>query len=370
MLSPSAGRPIGRHFPDSKGLVSQTPALALPSAGDTFEQTVIERRQLRPDDVRIDIEFAGICHTDLHYGHDDHGISHFPMVPGHEIAGRITEIGPETSKFAVGDRVGVGCIFNSCGECEYCVAGLEQYCSRGMVMTYSTPDYDGTITQGGYSDSIVISERFVVNIPDSIGLDEAAPLLCAGITMYSPLRHWNVGPGSKVAIVGMGGLGHVGVKLAAAMGAEVTVLSQTLNKQDDGKRFGATEFHATSDPETFKKLHRSFDLILNTVSADLDLDAYISLLRVDGSLVAVGLADNPATVNIHNLLGGRRSLSGTGIGGIRETQEMLNFCAEHEIVPEIETIEADPAEVKAAWERIENSAARYRVVIDTKGLVG
>jgi uncharacterized zinc-type alcohol dehydrogenase-like protein len=348
--------------------MSTTAALSLPSAGSAFEHAIIDRRELRPDDVRIAIEYAGICHTDLHFGHNDHGAAHYPMVPGHEIAGTIAEVGSEVTTFAVGDRVGMGCIANACGECRYCLAGTEQFCERGMVMTYSSKDYDGTITKGGYSRAIVVSSRFVVRIPDAMDLADAAPLLCAGITMYSPLRHWNAGPQTKVAIVGMGGLGHVGVKLAAALGADVTVLSQTLGKQEDGLRFGATAFHATSDPDTFTKLARSFDLILNTVSADLDLDAYLKLLAVDGTMVTVGLPDGPATVNLYGLLSGRRSLSGTGIGGIAETQEMLDFCAEHGVRPEIETIQADPDEVAAAWERIATSRARYRVVIDTKAL--
>jgi uncharacterized zinc-type alcohol dehydrogenase-like protein len=239
-----------------------------------------------------------------------------------------------------------------------------------MVMTYSTKDYDGTITQGGYSGAIVVSSRFVVRVPDALELADAAPLMCAGITMYSPLRHWNVGPGSKVAVIGMGGLGHVGVKLAAAMGAEVTVLSQSLNKQEDALRFGASKLCATSDPETFKTLRGEFDLILNTVSGDLDTNAFLRLLAVEGTMVTVGLPDGPATVNLMGLLSGRRSLSGTGIGGIRETQEMLDFCAEHGVRPEIETIQADPAEVAAAWDRVATSKARYRVVIDTKAIAG
>jgi len=348
--------------------MSTTPALSLAEAGSDFETTTIERRELRPDDVRIDIHFAGICHTDLHYGHDDHGQSHFPMTPGHEIAGTIAEVGPEASGFEVGDRVGVGCIFNSCGECKWCEAGEEQLCERGMVMTYSTKDYDGTITKGGYSGSITVGSRYVVHIPDEIELNEAAPLLCAGITMYSPLKHWDAGPGKKVAIIGMGGLGHVGVKLASALGAEVTVISRTLDKQEDGERFGAVNFAATEEGGALKKLRGQFDLILNTVSANVDLDDFIKTLDVDGTMVTVGLPDGPSEINTALLLSGRRRLSGTGIGGIRETQEMLDFCAEHGIRPEIEKIEADPEQVASAWERIAAGDARYRVVIDNAGL--
>lgn len=350
--------------------MSKTPALQLPSAGDAFQNATIERRELRADDVRIAIDFAGICHTDLHFGHDEHGMSHFPMVPGHEIAGTIAEVGPDVTGLAVGDRVGVGCIFNSCGECEYCLRGDEHYCVKGMVMTYSTEDYDGSITQGGYSRSIVITSRLVLKIPDGLGLDVAAPLLCAGITMYSPLRHWNAGPGVEVAVVGMGGLGHMGVKLAAAMGADVTVLSQSTRKEEDAKRFGAKALYATADGSVFEQLAGTFDLVLDTVSAQRDMDSYLNLLKPEGTLVSIALPDGPATVNLGTLLGGRKSLSGTGIGGIRETQEMLQFCAEHGVVPEIETIEADPESVKAAWERVQTSAARYRVVIDTGKLEG
>jgi alcohol dehydrogenase (NADP+) len=349
-------------------MTTTTSALQLPSAGTAFETAAIDRRALRPDDVRIAIDYAGICHTDLHYGHDDFGRTPFPLTPGHEIAGTIAEVGSEVSGFAVGDRVGMGCICNSCGECRYCLEGKEQFCTRGMVMTYGNKDYDGTITKGGYSRSIVVASRLVVRIPDAISLDDAAPLLCAGITMYSPLRHWNVGPDSKVAIVGMGGLGHVGVKLAAALGAHVTVLSQSLAKEADGRAFGADDFRATKDPATFEELAGTFDLILNTVSAGIDVNAYLGLLAVDGSMVTVGLPDGPIAVNAGLLMSRRRSLSGTSIGGIRETQEMLDFCAEHDVRPQIETIAAEPSEVAAAWERVANGTARYRVVIDTAAL--
>jgi alcohol dehydrogenase (NADP+) len=348
--------------------MTTTSALQLPAAGTDFETATIERRDLRPTDVRIAIDFAGICHTDLHYGHDDFGRGAFPLVPGHEIAGTVAEVGPEVTDFAVGDRVGMGCICNSCGECKQCEAGEEQFCERGMVMTYGSKDYDGTITKGGYSASIVVDRRFVLRIPDAVTLDDAAPLMCAGITMYSPLRHWGVGPGSKVAIIGLGGLGHMGVKLAAAMGAEVTVLSRSLAKEEDARRFGAADVRATSDESTFKDLAGTFDLILNTVSAGVDVDAFIGLLAVDGTLVTVGLPDAPATVNAFQLMQGRRRFSGTNIGGIRETQEMLDFCAEHDVRPETETVPAEPGAVAAAWERVGDGTARYRVVIDTKPL--
>jgi uncharacterized zinc-type alcohol dehydrogenase-like protein len=348
--------------------MSLTHALQLASPGTDFEVAELERRDLSPTDVRIDIQWAGICHTDLHYGHDDFGRARFPLVPGHEIAGVVAEVGSEVTDFAVGDRVGVGCISNSCGECRYCLEGIEQFCERGMVMTYGSLDYDGSITKGGYSGSTVIDRRFVLRIPDAIELDDAAPLLCAGITMYSPLRHWNAGPGTRVAVIGMGGLGHLGVKLASAMGAEVTVLSQTLAKEDDGRAFGATDFRATSDPATFAEQASSFDLILNTVSANVDVNDFLALLRVDGALVTVGLPSEPASVTLGLVMSRRRSLSGTSIGGIRETQEMLDFCAEHDVRPQVERVAAEPEAVAAAWDRVSNGTARYRVVIDVASL--
>jgi uncharacterized zinc-type alcohol dehydrogenase-like protein len=348
--------------------MTNTSALQLPAAGNDFETATIERRELRATDVRIAIDFAGICHTDLHFGHDDFGRTPFPLTPGHEIAGTVAEVGPEVGDFTVGDRVGMGCICNSCGECKQCLAGEEQFCERGMVMTYGSKDYDGSITKGGYSRSIVVDRRFVVRVPDAVSLDDAAPLMCAGITMYSPLRHWGVGPGNKVAIVGMGGLGHMGVKLAKAMGAEVTVLSRTLAKEEDARRFGAADVRATSDESTFTDLAGTFDLILNTVSAGVDVDAFLGLLEVDGTLVTVGLPDGPYTVNASNLMMRRRRLSGTAIGGIRETQEMLDFCAEHGVRPETEIVPAEPSAVAAAWERVGDGTARYRVVIDTNPL--
>lgn len=342
--------------------MAPTPALSAPSAGAPFDTTTIPRRDLGEHDVLIDIKFCGICHSDIHQVKDEWGGSIFPMVPGHEIAGVVAEVGSGVQKLSAGDRVGVGCLVDSCGECEYCKAGEEQFCTKGAVPTYNGREYDGEPTFGGYSQQVVVDERFVVTIPDGLDLQVAAPLLCAGITTYSPLKRWKAGEGMKVAVVGMGGLGHVAVKIAAAMGAEVTVLSQSLSKQEDGLRFGAKHYYATSERQTFKQLKSSFDLILNTVSANLPLDRYLSLLRVDGTLVSVGAPSQPDTFNAFSLISGRRSMAGSPIGGLPETQEMLDFCAEHGVAPEIELISA--GEVGDAYERVERSAVRYRFVID------
>ena len=342
--------------------MAPTPALSAPSAGAPFDTTTIPRRDLGEHDVLIDIKFCGICHSDIHQVKDEWGGSIFPMVPGHEIAGIVAEVGSGVQKISSGDRVGVGCLVDSCGECEYCKAGEEQFCTKGAVPTYNGRQYDGEPTFGGYSQQVVVDERFVVTIPDDLELQVAAPLLCAGITTYSPLKRWKAGEGMKVAVVGMGGLGHVAVKIAAAMGAEVTVLSQSLSKQEDGLRFGAKHYYATSERETFKALKSSFDLILNTVSANLPLDRYLSLLRVDGTLVSVGAPSQPDTFNAFSLISGRRSMAGSPIGGLPETQEMLDFCAEHGVAPEIELISA--GDVGDAYERVERSDVRYRFVID------
>lgn len=340
--------------------------LSVPSAKAPFEQTTIERRELRPHDVLIDIKFSGICHSDIHcaFGEWEGGI--FPMVPGHEIAGVVEAVGTEVTKFAVGDRVGVGCFVDSCGECEYCLDGEEQYCSKGVVSTYSSLDYDGNPTYGGYSQKIVVTEGFVVGIPDNMGLDVASPLLCAGITTYSPFKHWNVGPGKKVAIVGMGGLGHLAIQFAHALGAEVTVLSRTMDKKSEAYDFGANHYYETSDPATFTELKGRFDLILNTVSVNLDVDAYLSLLRINGTLVNVGLPAEPDQYHVFSLTGGRRSIAGSLVGGIRETQEMLDFAAQHGIASKIEVIRAD--QVDEAYERVLRSDVRYRFVIDISTL--
>jgi uncharacterized zinc-type alcohol dehydrogenase-like protein len=342
--------------------MSATPALSTPSAGAPFAATTIERRELGERDVQIDVAYCGICHSDIHQARNEWGNSIFPMVPGHEIAGIVAAVGPGVERFSVGDRVGVGCMVDSCGECEYCEAGEEQFCTKGNVQTYNARDYDGEVTYGGYSRQIVVKDRFVVKVPDAIELQDAAPLLCAGITTYVPLKHWNVGEGTKVAVIGMGGLGHVGVQIAAAMGAEVTVLSQTLSKQEDGLRFGAKHYYATSDRETFRELSGSFDLILNTVSANLPLDAYLRLLRVDGTMVTVGAPSEQDKVHAFSLIIGRRSLAGSSIGGLPDTQEMLDFCAAHGVRPAIELISADA--VDTAYDRVVRSDVRYRFVID------
>ncbi|MFJ9372223.1 NAD(P)-dependent alcohol dehydrogenase [Streptomyces sp. NPDC101455] len=337
-------------------------AYAAPAAKAPLERTTIERRAVREFDVLIDIKFAGICHSDIHQAREGWGKATFPMVPGHEIAGIVSEVGPGVTKFQVGDRVGVGCLVDSCRECDNCKAGLEQYCTGGNVGTYNSVGKDGEPTYGGYSEKVVVDENFVLGIPEGISLDEAAPLLCAGITTYSPLKHWNAGPGRKVAIIGMGGLGHMGVKIAHALGAEVTVLSQSLRKQDDGLKLGADHYYATSDPKTFEELRGTLDLIISTVSAPLDLGAYLSLLKTDGALVNVGAPEEPVSLNLFSVIGGRKTLAGSGIGGIPETQEMLNFCAEHGFGAEIELISAD--QINEAYERVLASDVRYRFVID------
>ena len=339
------------------------PALVAPAPGAKFERSSIPRRDVGEHDVLIDIAYAGICHSDIHQIREEWGASIFPMVPGHEIAGVVSAVGPGVTRHAVGDRVGVGCFVDSCRECEHCLSGDDQYCLKGNVATYNGKDYSGEVTYGGYSTAVVVDENYVLRIPEGIALDEAAPLLCAGITTWSPLKHWNAGPGMKVAVVGMGGLGHMAVKLAAALGAEVTVLSQTLSKEEDGRRFGAAHYVATSDRAGFKELRGTFDLIINTVSADIKVNAYLGLLRLDGTLVFVGAPENAQTFNVFSLLGGRRSLAGSAIGSIRETQEMLDFCAANGIGAEVETISAD--QVDAAYDRVVDSQVRCRFVIDT-----
>ena len=344
----------------------RVPAYAAPAEGAALQPTEIERRAVGAKDVLIQVQFAGICHSDIHTVRGDWGPKAYPLVPGHEIVGVVAEVGPEVTRHAVGDRVGVGGFVGSCGECAACLRGDEQFCRVAPVETYAGVDRDGTVTQGGYSTHVVVDEHFVLQVPDGLDPAGAAPLLCAGITTYSPLRRWGAGPGTQVAVVGLGGLGHMAVQLAHAMGAEVTVLSQSLKKQEDALRLGADHYRATSDPETFQELAESFDLVLNTVSAPIDVDSYLGLLKVDGAMVNVGAPAEPLAVNVFSLTTGRRSFAGSQIGGIPETQEMLDFCAEHGLVSEVEVIRAE--QVNEAYERVLASDVRYRFVIDTASL--
>ncbi|MFJ6133482.1 NAD(P)-dependent alcohol dehydrogenase [Janibacter terrae] len=336
-------------------------AWAATSATAPLSATTIERRDVGPNDVLIEIAYAGICHSDIHTARSEWGQAPYPLVVGHEIAGTVAEVGSDVTRHRVGDRVGVGCLVNSCRECDACKAGKEQYCPQS-IGTYNATDRDGTITQGGYSTHVVVTEDFALKIPEGLDLDVAAPLLCAGITTWSPLRRWGVGEGSKVAVVGLGGLGHMGVQLAVALGADVTVLSQSLKKQEDGLALGATDYRATSDESTFEDLAGQFDLILNTVSAQLPIQRYLGLLAPEGTLVNVGGPVEPFEVPAFSLIAGGRSLAGSNIGGIPETQEMLDFCAEQGIGAKIEVISAD--QVNEAWERVVASDVRYRFVID------
>ena len=343
--------------------MTRTAALSAASAGADLAPVWIETRALRDDDVAIDIKFAGICHSDIHQVREEWGQATFPMVPGHEIAGIVSAVGGAVTRHKVGDRVGVGCMVDSCGVCEACKDGQEQHCAKGAVMTYNGRGYDGEETKGGYAQGVVVKEDFVVKIPEGIGLDVAAPLLCAGVTTYSPLKRFGIGPGKRVAVIGLGGLGHMGVKIAHAMGAEVTVLSRTADKAEDSLAMGAAHHVATSDRGALKQLRGHFDLILNTVSADLPMDDYLRLLRPLGTLVNVGLPNKPFSVMPYSLVGGSKSLAGSTIGGIPDTQEMLDFCAQHGIGATIETISAD--EVNAAYERVVAGEVHYRCVIDT-----
>lgn len=328
---------------------------------------IFDRREPRDYDVVVDIKYCGICHTDIHQVNDEWGGSIFPMVPGHEIVGIVSQVGTKVTRYKIGDRVGVGCFVDSCRMCDPCRKGFQQYCVNGMVTTYNGLERDGkTPTHGGYSNKIVVDENYVLKIPDNLPLDRAAPLLCAGITLYSPLKHWQASPGKKVGIVGLGGLGHMGVKIAHALGAEVTIMSHSLKKQEDGKKLGADYFYATSEPETFEKLKGYFDLIISTVSTDLDLNQYLNLLKLDGVMVQVGLPEKDVLVSFFSLISTRRSLAGSLIGGIPETQEMLDFCSKNNISSDIEIISIQ--QINHAYTRILNSDVRYRFVIDMKSL--
>jgi uncharacterized zinc-type alcohol dehydrogenase-like protein len=341
----------------------QVQGYAALGAKETLVPFAFDRRELRPHDVAFDILFSGICHSDIHQVDEDWGPSIFPMVPGHEIVGVVTALGTEATKFQVGARIGVGTFVDSCRECEYCRRGEEQYCRTGDTPTYNGYERDGTtIAQGGYSNRFVVDERFAVRISEDLDLAGVAPLLCAGITLYSPLRHWGAGPGVRVGIIGLGGLGHMGVKFAAALGAHTTVFSHSANKRDDAARLGAHEFvHSTSAEEMAASAGR-FDLLINTVSADLDLAPYLEALSVDGTLVLVGLPPHPFPVGAMPLVNKRRAVAGSMAGGMAELQEMLDFCAEHRITSDVEVVAADY--IARAFERTIASDVKYRFVID------
>jgi uncharacterized zinc-type alcohol dehydrogenase-like protein len=326
----------------------------------------ITRRDIGPHDLLIDIQYCGICHTDVHQVRNEWAGSHYPMVPGHEIVGTVVEVGPQVKRFKKADKAGVGCFTDSCRQCRDCKEGLEQYCHT-VTFTYNTLEKDGkTPTYGGYSTRIVVDENYALRIPANLPAAQVAPLLCAGITTYSPLRHWNTGPGKKVAVLGLGGLGHMAVKIAHALGAEVSVLSHSAKKSEDAKRLGADNFYATSETGTLEKLACNFDLILNTVSVQLDMGLYLNLLDRDGAMVILGVPSNPFIVPPFSLPSARRSLAGSLIGGIRETQEMLDFCGKHGISSDIEVIPIQ--KVNEAYDRLVKGDVKYRFVIDLASL--
>jgi uncharacterized zinc-type alcohol dehydrogenase-like protein len=341
----------------------KTRAYAVQSATTPLAPFEIDRREVGDRDVRIDIAFCGICHSDVHQARDEWGGSLFPMVPGHEIVGRVSKVGPQVTKLKVGELAGVGCMVDSCRACEKCRRDLEQFCERGPALTYNGTEMDrSTRTYGGYSGHVVVDERFALRIAPGADLAGVAPLLCAGITTYSPLRHWGTKKGDRVAVVGLGGLGHMAVKLAAAMGAEVTLISTSRSKEQDARRLGAHEFAISSDRATFNRLAGRFDLILDTVSAPHDLGAYLGTLRVDGTMVLLGVPPEPVRLEAFPLILGRRRLAGSPIGGIAETQEMLDFCAQRGIAADVEVIPV--AQVNDAYERMLRSDVRYRFSID------
>ena len=324
-----------------------------------------QRRSLGPNDVLVEIEYAGICHSDIHQVREEWGEALFPMVPGHEIAGRVKEVGTSVTKFKPGMKAGVGVFIDSCRKCENCLKGENQYCLEGMTGTYNGYERDGkTIAQGGYSTAIVVHEDYVLKLPDNLDMAGVAPLLCAGITLYSPLKHWGAGPGKKVGIIGLGGLGHMGVKFAVAMGAEVSVLSHSANKEQDAKTMGAHNFILTKDETVFDKYKMHFDLLINSVSAPLDLNQYLNMLKLNGSIVMVGLSGQPYPIDAFQMLSQRRRIAGSMIGGMPETQEMLDFAGKHNIVSDVEVINADY--INKAYDRVVASDVKYRFVIDAK----
>jgi uncharacterized zinc-type alcohol dehydrogenase-like protein len=345
----------------------QAKAYAAQNAKSALAPWSFERRDVGPRDVLVEIDYCGVCHSDIHQARDEWGGSIYPMVPGHEIVGRVTKVGREVTRFKVGDRAGVGCLVDSCRECSSCRSHEEQYCLKGFSGTYNSREQDGkTPTYGGYSSHIVVTEDFTLKMPTNLDAAASAPLLCAGITTYSPLRHWKVSRGQKVGIVGLGGLGHMGVKFAAAFGAEVTVFSTTRAKEADAKRLGAHHFVATKEAGAFEKHAGQFDFLLDTVSAPHDLNQYLGLLRLNGTLVCVGVPPDATPVHAFSLILARRQLGGSLIGGIRETQEMLDFCGQHGIVCDVEVIPV--GEVNGAYDRMLRNDVRYRFVLDMKTL--
>jgi uncharacterized zinc-type alcohol dehydrogenase-like protein len=344
-----------------------TLAYAAQNAKTPLAPFSFERREAKAHDVAIDILYCGVCHSDIHQARDEWGGSTFPMVPGHEIVGRVAQVGSSVKKFKKGDVVGVGCFVDSCRTCSSCAEGLEQYCEEGMTATYNGFERGTqTQTQGGYSDHIVVNEDYVLRVPESMDLQGAAPLLCAGITTYSPLRHWGVGKGHKVGVVGLGGLGHMAVKLAKAMGAEVTVLSTSRKKEEDAKRLGASHFIATGEDGALAKAAGTFDFLIDAVSAAHDYNAYLNTLKRDGSMILLGVPEQPTPVHAFSLIMKRRKLGGSLIGGIKETQEMLDFCAKHKIVSDVEVIPVQ--KINEAYERMIKGDVRYRFVIDMASL--
>lgn len=343
--------------------MTPTKGYAAHSATDHLAPFNFERREPNPHDVQFEILYCGVCHSDIHQVRNEWGNSKYPIVPGHEIVGRVTSVGSDVTKFKEGDLVAVGCLVDSCRECSNCKKGLEQYCKKGAVGTYNAYEKDGkTVTYGGYSNKIVVHEDFVLQISDKLPSEGVAPLLCAGITTWSPLRHWKVGQGHKVGVVGLGGLGHMAVKFAAAFGAEVTMLSTSPGKEVDARRLGAHKFALTKDPVQLKELKGNFDFIIDTVSAPHDYNAYLQLLDTNGVMICVGVPPTPMEIVGFNLLGNRLSIAGSGIGGIPETQEMLDYCAENNIVSDVEVI--DMAYINEAYERMLKGDVKYRFVID------
>ncbi|MFF3976538.1 NAD(P)-dependent alcohol dehydrogenase [Streptomyces sp. NPDC001828] len=344
----------------------ETTAYAAAASAAPLQPTTITRRPLGEHDVLIDIQYCGVCHSDIHQARDEWGESIFPMVPGHEITGLVSAVGSAVTRYSPGDRAGVGCFVDSCRTCAHCRKGQEQYCSSGLVFTYNDRDADGRPTDGGYAGCIVVDENYILTIPDTLPLDQAAPLLCAGITVYAPLRQWNVGPGTRLAVLGMGGLGHLAVKIGHALGADVSVLSRTPDKEKDARAYGAKDFIVTGTSGELDRHQGAFDVLISTVSAPLDLDPYLNTLATDGTFVCVGLPEAVAAVDLHTLVHGRRKIAGSMIGGIAETQEMLDFCAAHRITADIETIPAQ--QINEAFERTLTSDVHYRFVIDTHHL--